>query len=382
MFTSSRADYGLLHTLLKEISSDAALELQLYVSGTHLSQAYGNFAAVIEKEFPDAVRVDAFLASGSEAACTKSIALLTAAFADLFARQRPDVLLLLGDRYELLGPATAALLARVPIAHVHGGEVTEGAIDEAVRHAVTKLALYHFVTTEEYKRRVEQLGEDPSRIFVAGAPGLDMLASVPLLSKRVLAHALQFSFEEPVALICLHPETLRPEISERSVDAILSAVRRHGLRAVFTKSNADPGSQIIDDRFLEFTRQDNKRYLFVDHLGSQRFFSCLRHTDLMIGNSSSGIIEAPSFGLPVVNIGERQRGRVRGGNIIDVPANKAAVDRAVETALSSAFREKARLAGNPYRSPHKHGASRFIKSCLKTLPLDPSALRKPFVDLL
>jgi UDP-hydrolysing UDP-N-acetyl-D-glucosamine 2-epimerase len=316
--TVARSDYGIYLPVLQKIQADPELKLQLIVAGMHLSPEFGLTVQTIEADgFEVSDRVEMLLSSDSPEAVSKSMGMGTIGFAQVFGRSRPDVLLVLGDRFEMHSAAIAALPFKMPVAHIHGGELTEGAIDNAMRHSMTHLSHIHFVTTEESRVRVMQLGEEESRVVLSGAPSLDNLHLTKLLGKEELEAQFGWSLTAPPLLVTYHPVTLEFEQTEWQVKELLAALEDCDRPLIFTGSNADTGGRIVGDLVREFADGRSQTWL-VDNLGTTRYFSLMACAAAMVGNSSSGIIEAPSFGLPVVNIGSRQQGRTRGANVIDV----------------------------------------------------------------
>jgi UDP-hydrolysing UDP-N-acetyl-D-glucosamine 2-epimerase len=380
--TTSRADFGLLRELIRAIDRDPSLDVHVMVSGMHLSKAFGSTWREIEA---DGVRIAAKVpmpgmgksAIGNCSAIGRGLT----GFASSFSRLRSEIVVLLGDRLELLAPATAALALCIPIAHIHGGELSEGAIDDSVRHAITKMASLHFPATKVYRQRILQMGEAPDRVFHFGAPGLDALRRTPLLSRRELERDLGMDLTQPVALVTYHPVTRDGSTAEdvqHEADSIAGALRSSGLAAVFTAANADAQGVCINARFQELCAASEGRFRWVAHLGHRRYLSCLRHVALMVGNSSSGLTEAPSFRLPVVNIGDRQRGRVRAENVIDVPCTDAAILRGIRQALSPRFRDSLHGMRNPYQRFRDGRVSERIATVLRDTDLDRDLLKKGF----
>ena len=381
--TTSRADYWLLRWLMEEIRDDGDLELQVAVTGMHLSPEFGLTCRAIEEDgFEVAARVEMLLSSDTGVGTAKSVGVGVLGFADTFQRLAPDIVVLLGDRFELLSAAVPALTLAIPIAHLHGGEASRGAIDEHIRHAITKLAAIHFPATEEYRRRIIQMGEDPSRVFNLGTPGLDGLRRLRIPGKEDLERELGFELGCTTALVTYHPVTLEKGSASGQVGAVLEAVRRSGVRAVFTGANADEQGRLINREIREFCDSSPERYRFFPSLGAAMYLGCMKHCSFMLGNSSSGLIEAPSFRLPVVNIGDRQRGRIRAGNVIDSPCTVAGIERAIETALSQEFRQGLRELKNPYDAYGDGNASRRIKNVLKSIDVSPRVMKKEFRDYL
>ncbi|WP_348260846.1 UDP-N-acetylglucosamine 2-epimerase [Telmatobacter sp. DSM 110680] len=380
--TTSRADFGLLQKLMQCIDADRALELQVIASGMHLAAKFGRTVREIEAA---GIKVDRkiklSLIGGSALANAKSIGVGIPRFGDAFTELRPAIVVLLGDRFEILAPATAALMLQIPIAHIHGGERSEGAIDESIRHAITKMAALHFAATETYRRRIIQMGESPKQVFNFGAPGLDQLYDCGLLTRVQLEEELGLSLQEPVALVTYHPVTRNSESTEVQIKSLVGAIRASGLKAVFTMANADAQGSLINIRLQAACAQNPERFKWIPHLGHRRYLSCLKHFTLMVGNSSSGLIEAPSFRLPVVNIGERQRGRVRSPNVIDVRCSQAAIQHGIKRATSPRFRHLLRGMRNPYDRFHDGLASERIKDILKSVEVSGDLLTKRFYDL-
>jgi UDP-N-acetylglucosamine 2-epimerase (non-hydrolysing)/GDP/UDP-N,N'-diacetylbacillosamine 2-epimerase (hydrolysing) len=326
-------------------------------------------------------KIDMQLSGKSAVANVKSIGLGLRGFAEAFTDLKPAIIVLLGDRFELLAGAISALMLRIPIAHIHGGERSEGAIDESVRHAITKMASLHFAATEPYRRRIIQMGESPDRVFNFGAPGLDQLYRAPILSRAELEKEIGFLLDEPVALVTYHPATLDSASVDLQIRHLTEAMRSCGLKAIFTMANADAHGDRINARLKALCERTPGRFKWIPHLGSRRYLGCLRHCALMVGNSSSGLTEAPSFRLPVVNIGDRQRGRIRAANIIDVPCTKAGILKGIKKACSRRFRASLGHMRNPYDRYHDGRTSERIKEVLKKTNLSGDMLKKRFYDL-
>ena len=380
--TTSRADFGLLRGLLKAIRADSALRVQVIVSGMHLASKFGQTWRDIEAEGIKIDRkVNLRLTGNSNLDNLKSISAGLSGFAEAFTELQPEIVVLLGDRFELLAPAISALMLGIPIAHIHGGELSEGAIDDSVRHAITKLASIHFAATEVYRRRIIQMGESPERVFNFGAPGLDQLYGSTPLTRLQLEKELGFSLKDPTALVTYHPVTRDSTSVEAQVDCLVSAVKASGLQAVFTMANADAEGVLINERLQEECAKNPGRFQWIPHFGHRRYLNCLKHFAVMVGNSSSGLTEAPSFRLPVVNIGDRQRGRVRARNVIDVPCSRAAILQGIKQATSPRFRALLLGMRNPYDRFHDGHASERIKDVLKNICLSDNLLKKTFHDL-
>lgn len=380
--TTSRADYGCLYHLLREMRDDPEVELLVVVTGMHLSNLHGHTVDAIEADgFEVARRVPMLLATDDEASIAKSVGIGLIAFADAWAQLRPELMVCLGDRYELMAPALAALLQRVPIAHIHGGETSQGAVDEAIRHSISKMACIHFPATASYARRLIQMGEQPERIFTYGAPALDGLYQRQLMTRNELADRLQFDPDSTVALVTYHPVTLELGDCEYQIQSLLDAIRQSGVSAVFTSSNADAMGGRINAAIATFARNAPKQYRIHDHLGPLVYLSCLRQLDLMIGNSSSGLVEAPSFRLPVVNVGNRQMGRIHAMNVIDTDYGADAILAGIEQARSPEFRHSLERMENPYDVFQDGKTSLRIKETLKEIRVSAELLKKRFHDL-
>lgn len=357
--TTSRADYGLLLPVLKRIRASRQLELLLFVSGTHLAARHGMTVRDIEADgFAITARVPLPLRSDTPEAAAKAMGRATSSFAGVYRRFRPDILLVLGDRFEMHAAAAAAVPFGIPLAHIHGGEITLGAMDEQFRHSLTKLSHLHFAATKEYADRIIGMGEEPWRVSVSGAPGLDNLRTMRLLSRRQLELRHGIDLSMPAILVTFHPVTLEQDNTEIHIDRLLEALGRlRGCHFVFTAPNADPGASIIRKRILRFVGS-SERAFFVENFGTQGYLSMMARAAAMAGNSSSGILEAASLRLPVVNIGTRQEGRTRGKNVIDTGYGARQIGAAIGKALSEGFRASLRGLKNPYGDGF--GADRIV----------------------
>lgn len=374
----ARSDLGIYTPILERIQEDDQLHLHLVVGGMHLSPEFGFTADLVEKQgFRIDSRVEMLLSSDSPEGIAKSMGVGIIGFAQEYARLRPDLLVVLGDRYEMYAAAVAALPFKIPVAHIHGGELTLGAIDDAFRHSLTKLSHLHFVSTEEHGHRVIQMGEEPWRVFVVGAPGLDNLRKFDRLSHRTLSKELGFPMQPPPLLVTFHPVTLEFEDTEWHVTQLLEALDLLDLPTIFTSPNADTGGRIIVNMIVEYV-QSHDLASYIENLGTEAYFSLMSLAAVMVGNSSSGIIEAASFKLPVVNVGMRQKGRLRGRNVIDVSYNSAEICRGIKKALTSEFRRSLRDMENPYGDGR---ASAKIVDQLREIPLNDLLIQKLFYDL-
>lgn len=375
--TVGRSDYGVYLPVLRRIVETPALRLRLIASGMHLSPEFGSTVEAIEADgFKVDDRVEMLLSSDTPEGVAKSMGVGVMGFAQVYARSRPDMLVVLGDRFEMHAAALAALPFKIPVAHIHGGELTQGAIDDALRHSITKLSHLHFVATEEYARRVRQLGEEPWRVVVSGAPGLDNLWTVQPLAADDLSRRYNVRLQPPPLLITFHPVTLEYERTEWQVSELLAALDASGMPLLFTQPNADTGGRLVARMIDEFVRTHPQAQK-VDNLGTAAYFGMMAAAAAMVGNSSSGIIEAPSFALPVVNVGTRQEGRVKAGNVIDVGYGRAEVLDGIKRAVTPGFRESLRGLKNPYGDGH--AAERIVER-LASVELDDRLLVKRFVD--
>lgn len=381
IMTGTRAEYGLLKSLMQEINKDNDLELYLIVSGMHLSPEFGMTYKEIEEDgFQINAKVEMLLSSDSPAGISKSIGLGVIGFADEFQRADLDMLILLGDRYEALSAAISAMVMRIPIAHLHGGELTEGAIDEGIRHSITKMSYLHFTSTEEYRRRVIQLGENPERVFCVGAIGVENIKKINLMTKEELERSIHFEIDENTVIVTYHPVTLENNTVEEQFLNLLKVLdRKPKIRMIFTKANADTNGRIVNELIDKYAAQNSERACAFMSLGQKRYLSALKYCRIVIGNSSSGIIEAPSFGKPIINIGDRQKGRICADSVINCGYTQQEIQQAMETALTEEFENKARNCRNPYE---KENTAANIISVIKDYLLnDKIKLKKGFYDI-
>ena len=350
IMTGTRAEYGLLKPLMQEINKDNDLELYLIVSGMHLSPEFGMTYQEIEEDgFEINAKVEMLLSSDSPAGISKSIGLGVIGFADEFQRADLDMLILLGDRYEALSAAICAMVMRIPIAHLHGGELTEGAIDEGIRHSITKMSYLHFTSTEQYRKRVIKLGENPDRVFYVGALGVENIKKINLMTKEELERSIHFEIDENTVIVTYHPVTLENNTVEEQFLNLLEVLDRNPkIRMIFTKANADTNGRIVNELIDKYAAQNSERACAFVSLGQKRYLSALKYCRIVIGNSSSGIIEAPSFGKPIINIGDRQKGRICADSVINCGYTQQEIQQAMETALTKEFENKASNCRNPY----------------------------------
>lgn len=374
--TGTRADYGLLRWTMSQIAERDGLELRVIATGTHWSEEFGSTHREITSDgFAIDERVDMLSDLDSALGMARSTGVATTLLADALSRLEPDLVLVLGDRFEILAATQAALLLGIPVAHIAGGEITEGAVDDAIRHAITKMSHLHFTAAEEYRQRVIQMGEDPARVFRVGAVGLDNLERLPLLDESALAQSLGVELRHPLALCTFHPETLAGVAPGDALRPLFGAIEAlPPLQVIITKANADAGGREINEHLEAFAAAHPDRVAVFASLGQVRYLSLMTLADVVVGNSSSGILEAPSAGTPTVNIGDRQKGRLRAPSVIDVPNERDAIREAIEAALTDEAQRVAALRRSPFGSP---GAAAAIVDVLETVDL--ATLRtKPF----
>jgi len=379
VFTATRAEYGLLRPLLLRLRESHQCRLQLIVSGTHLSHAHGYTLTEIRSDgFEPDVMVPLDFSKDSPEHLCGALGAVVAQTGAALARLQPDLLVLLGDRYECLGAATAAAMLHTPVAHIHGGEITRGALDDSFRHAITKLSHLHFASCEPYRQRILQLGEQPDHVWSVGALGVENALSLPLSDEAAVREYLRLEEGRPYFLCTFHPVTLEPgheEVQWREVQQALETFSNHAV--IITGANADPGGEHINRMLVEWSRQQPERVRLFDSLGVLRYLSAAKYAACVVGNSSSGVIEIPSLGAPVVNIGNRQQGRISSPAVLHCPAQKRAVIAALKQAGTPQCRERARTTPNPYQKP---GTSAAIAHTLLTFPLE-DILKKTFYDM-
>ena len=373
VFTGTRAEYGLLYWLLHDIRADKDLQLQLLVSGSHLSPEFGHTYQQIEADgFDISAKIEILLSSDSAVGTVKSMGLALIGLADTLARLQPDVLVILGDRFEALAAAQSAMLMKIPVLHLHGGEISEGATDDAIRHAITKLSYLHATSTEAYRQRVIQLGEAPARVQNVGAIGLDHLTRSNLLNKTELAQALNFALTQPFFVVTYHPVTLADEPAQASFAALLAAMDKFPEhQIILTYPNADEGGRQIMSMLQHYAANQPQRVLAIKSLGQLRYLSAVKHAAAVIGNSSSGIIEVPAFHVPTVNIGSRQQGRLAAPSVLHCSATESAIEAAITKALNHPVTNNS----NPYG---QGDASGKVIQMIKQLQFNPV---KTFYDL-
>lgn len=379
VFTGTRAEYGLLYWVMRGIADAKDLELQLYVGGMHLSQEFGYTVKQIEKDgFDIAERMEFLLSSDTPVGLSKSLALALMSAAEVLERNKPDIVVLLGDRFEALAVAQAAMLACIPIAHIHGGETTEGLIDEAVRHSITKMSHLHFAATDTYRQRIIQLGEHPCRVFNVGAPGIDNIVKMDFLSVKELSLSLNFDITDGYFVVTYHPVTLTADGAPDALKNLLESLNRFPeYKCIVSYPNADTNGRKLIVLLEEYQKDHPDRVLLVQSLGQLRYLSLLKHCAAVIGNSSSGLIEAPTFHIPTINIGNRQAGRIAGGTVIQSEEDPDSIIRSINTAISAEFKLSCQNLSNPYGVG---GSSEKIVNILRTYCLD-DIVQKIFYDI-
>ena len=377
VFTGTRAEYGLLYWLLKDIQTDSNLDLQLLVSGTHLSPEFGcTYQQIEEDGFKIDEKIEILLSSDTAVGVAKSMGLGVLGFTDALNRLKPDGLVILGDRFEALAAAQTAMILRIPVIHLHGGEITEGAYDDAIRHAITKLSFLHCTSTGEYRNRVIQLGEQPSRVHNVGAIGLDHLLRSHFMTIDELSKSLSFALDKPFLLVTYHPVTLADEAPKSSFQELLDSLDEYpDYQIIITYPNADDGGRSIIPILENYARSNADRVLAIKSLGQMRYLSAVKHAAAVIGNSSSGIIEVPSFDVATIDIGMRQKGRLAAKSVIHCEPNKKSIVEAISVGINKKYKSDNETVCNPYGQGNASGQ---IITLLKNLNLNPF---KSFYDL-
>jgi UDP-hydrolysing UDP-N-acetyl-D-glucosamine 2-epimerase len=376
--TGSRSDYGLLSGIIGKINNSKEFELQIIASAMHLTEEYGYTYKEIESDgFNINSKVEMDITGSSTDKIAKSIAKGISGFTDALLSLKPDLVIILGDRFEALAAAQTAMIMKIPIAHIHGGEVTEGAVDESIRHSITKMSNLHFVSTESFKNRLIAMGEQPNRIFISGAPGIDNIKNMINISKEDLEKKLNFKFGKLNFLITFHPVTLSLTKDEQEISELLEGLDYFDeAKIIITFPNADSNSDHIISKLKKYASKNAHRILLVESLGYKRYLQTLKYIDCVIGNSSSGIIEVPSFKIPTINIGDRQKGRPQAKSVINCVNNKEAIIESVKSALSDDFKNQIKSIENIYG---KGNSSKIIISTLSKLNFN-DYIRKPFYE--
>ena len=376
--TSTRAEYGLLYWLLKEIEADSELKLQLIVTGMHLSPEFGLTYKEIEKEFKIDKKIEILSSSHTSLDICAEMAIVYEKFAPALAELKPDILVLLGDRYEIFGVAGVASIMQIPIAHIHGGETTQGAFDEAFRHSITKMSHIHFAATNEYANRIIQLGEDPSRVFNVGGPGIENIKKLNLLNKDEFEKSIKFKLAKKNILITFHPVTLENSSAREQFNELLNALDElEETNFIFTKANSDTDGDVINKMIDEYVSENPQKAVAFASLGQLRYLSAIKFVDIVLGNSSSGLLEVPSFKKATINIGDRQKGRARASSVIDVRPVKEEILAAIKRAYSKEFEQTLKDTINPYDGGNP---SKKMVKILKEIKLD-GILKKKFYDI-
>lgn len=378
--TGTRAEYGLLKPVIDKIHHAEDLELQLVATGMHLSPEFGLTYKEIEADgYPVTDKVEMLLSSDTSVGITKSMAVALMGFGECFERLKPDMVVILGDRYEMLMVASAAMVAKIPIAHIHGGEITEGAMDDAIRHSLTKMSHIHFATTEEYRHRIIQLGENPENVYHVGSLGVENIREEKLLDKEAFEESIGFSVDDNTIIVTYHPVTLENIPSKVQFEKLLTVIENNvKLRVIFTKANSDTDGRIINQMIDEFAKNHSDRCVAFTSLGRVRYLSALQFCSAVVGNSSSGIIEAPSFHVPTVNIGNRQQGRLCADTVISCGYEAAEIEEAIEKAFSKEFRNKLSSMKNPYE---KENTSERIVQKIRERLVSKQGVKKHFYDV-
>lgn len=383
ILTANRAEYGLLSPIIKKFMIENEIEVKIVVTGAHLSPEFGY---TVNEILNDGINIDkkieVLLSSDTSIGVSKAMGLAMISFSEYFNDEKPDALMVLGDRYEILAVCIAALNARVPIIHLHGGEITEGAIDDAVRNAVTKMSFLHFASTEQYRRRIIQMGEEPDRVFNVGAMGVENAMNIALnagvYSKRELEKQLGCKLDK-YAILTFHPVTLEKQQAELEAKELMQAVSKYeDIVFICTKANADAEGRLINTYIQKYTEKYSNIHLY-NSLGMKRYMSALRYAEFVIGNSSSGIIEVPSFNIPTINIGDRQKGRIQAKTVINCEANKESIIKSIDKALSKKFRKQIVGASNPYGDGKT--SEKIVNITKKFMIENKLKVRKKFFDL-
>lgn len=377
--TGSRAEYGLLYWLIKEINADKDLKLQLIVTGMHLSPEFGLTYKEIQKSFKIDKKIDMHLSSDTSVGISKSMSIAHTLFSKAYSKLKPDIVVVLGDRYEIFSATSAAMISQIPIAHIHGGELTEGSWDDNIRHCISKMAHIHFTATNEYRNRVIQLGEQPNRVFNTGGMGIENIKRLKLLSRSEFEKSINFKLNKKNILITFHPVTLENNTSKKQFKELLDAI--NGLdnktNIIFTKTNSDLNGKVINQMINNFTKKYPKKSIGFSSLGQLRYLSALKYVDVLIGNSSSGLTEAPSFKKATINIGERQKGRIKAKSIINCLPFKKDIKVSIKKVYSNNFQKLL----NDVKNPYENGiSSKKIVKILKKIQIK-NILKKNFHDI-
>ena len=378
--TGSRAEYGLLYWLIKEVESDQDLELQLIVTGMHISSEFDLTYKEIEKDFKIDKKIDMDLSSDTSEGISRSMGIGQTSISEAYNELKPDIIVVLGDRYEIFSAACAAMITKIPIAHIHGGEITEGSWDDTIRHCITKMSHLHFTAADEYYKRVIQLGEAPSKVFKVGGAGIENIKRLKLLSREEFEKSINFKLNIKNVLVAFHPVTLEKNTSKKQFLEILDSIDKlEDTNIILTKSNSDTDGRIINQLIDEYTDKNSNKSLGISSLGQLNYLSTLQYIDFIIGNSSSGLLEAPSFKIGTINIGDRQKGRIKAESVIDCLPDKKDIEEAIKKIYSNEFQKKLKNVNNPYESGEGYVSQKIVK-VLNTVPLD-DILKKVFFNV-
>lgn len=380
ILTATRAEYGLLKPIIKKFLDDPYYDTRIAVTGMHLSPEFGMTVREIESDnLPVDKKIEIILSSDTPVALSKSMGLALISFSEYFEECKPDAVLVLGDRYETLAVCCAAMNARIPIFHLYGGETTEGAIDEAIRHSLTKMSYLHFTSTETYRKRVIQMGEAPDRVFNVGAMGVENAMNIQCMSVSELEESIGFALGEKYVVGTFHPVTLEKATAGKQMEELFAAVEQHkDIRYLFTGANSDTDGRNINQMLKDYAKC-NDNFCFMDSLGMKRYLSALKNSLFVIGNSSSGLVEAPSFKIPTINIGDRQRGRISGETVIHCKPERHAIGEAIHKAMDCSFREAIKKAGNPYGDGHT--SEKIVEIIKDYFVNDRIDIKKKFFDI-
>ena len=376
--TGTRAEYGLLYWLMKEIDEDKGLKLQIIATGMHLSPEFGLTYKEIEKDFKIYKKIEMLLSSDTPIGISKSMGLAQISFAEAYDELKPDIVVVLGDRYEIFSAISAAMIARIPIAHIHGGEATEGVIDEPIRHSITKMSHLHFTATKEYRKRVIQLGENPKRVFNVGGMGIENIKRLNLLSREELEKSIDFKLNKKNILVTFHPVTLEKSTAKEQFKELLDVIDElTETSIIFTKANSDTDGRIINKMIDEYIAKNSNKAIEFASLGQLDYLSVLQFMDAVVGNSSSGLLEAPTFKIGTINIGDRQKGRIKAKSVIDCEPKKGEIKKAFKKLYSKEFQDMLKKVKNPYGDGM---ASKKIVNILKNVELT-EILKKSFYNI-
>lgn len=379
IITGTRAEYGLLRPIINRVENDIDLNLQLIVTGMHLSPEFGMTFKQIEKDgYHITEKIEVLISSDTNVGISKSMGLAMISFSELYERIKPDIVIVLGDRYEIFSAVSAAYVSKIPVAHIHGGETTKGAFDESLRHCITKMSYLHFTSTEDYRNRVIQLGEHPDRVFNVGAIGIENIKNLKLLSKKELEIQLNLKLENKYVIVIFHSVTLENNTAKGQFEEIINALEKTDLNVIFIKGNSDTGGRIINKMIDEITNKYTKKYASFTSLNILQYLSLMKHCEALIGNSSSGILEAPSFRIPTINIGDRQKGRIQSKSIINSEPKSDKIYTSLKEGMSESFKNEISNMVNPYGDGN---VSVKIIDKIKVFLNNDIDLKKNFYDL-